>query len=66
MKQTYTIIAFRSDKPLYSPAKYRQVRNLDRFYKFAQKSGFLYYNIYHDKTAGPGKDRSFKERIWVI
>jgi len=46
MLKLFTCIVFFNPDSGRSPAKYRNVNNLERFELFAKKKGGVYFNIY--------------------
>jgi len=54
----FTCIIFFEDKTK-TPAKYRNIKNLDKFKTFASSANGIYFNVYEKQT------RNFKERIYL-
>jgi hypothetical protein len=54
----FTCIIFFEDKSK-TPAKYRNIKNLDKFTTFAAGANGIYFNVYDKLT------RNFKERIYL-
>jgi len=54
----FTCIIFFEDKTK-TPAKYRNIKNLEKFTTFAVNSNGIYFNVYEKLT------RNFKERIYL-
>ena len=54
----FTCIIFFEDKTK-TPAKYRNIKNLDKFKTFASNANGIYFNVYEKQT------RNFKERIYL-
>jgi hypothetical protein len=54
----FTCIIFFEDKTK-TPAKYRNIKNIDKFKTFAAGANGIYFNVYDKLT------RNFKERIYL-